>query len=602
MTSDLNSIDPPLYVNIIEELAVIFGGSMDDGIDGEKAIWRGRAVFLAGPCPSLEEKTSDDRLRSPLRPVVKNPQMQREFRRGKIVLPVVPGTVLASSVAYSHPDAADLIKKALPFFDALRHLGARTRHSLASDADQLSTASSEKDREFTLLLDAGFQKEAADVSKGMDRIDIIAGEIDDYPSLAECVIESAQRLLAFVAHADKGVDLLYAGGIVVSKRHGHASSYSNPFSFAQTREAEEDQRWSGVRPREHNSRGSIMSREPGYDLETGGQAMVAGTMATLAILLADLCAERDVTVYVKVTRWYDEKNPLPSSLLDGLATSLRDCVATELRLCAGLSPQQALLVYLRQSARLRSLGSSEIFTVVQDPDFRFSQDFIVEGGRVIISYPARSSVAPAKYHLRPSHELTAEKPIGQRLSGEVRCVASPLMAIQDMNVEGEIKTDRFIAAKLARAARHFARSPRLNRRTLQRVRVACGTDGVTTVTCVRECGTESHFGIPYDRLLSFRSASRSNDALNFYKWMYKKDVDVSGAASTSSSNSQYHPSYECFRAALYRILSRPIGTHFVRHTWDNLEREVDNEIGKKQAPYRRPTFMDLASSAPEREF
>jgi hypothetical protein len=519
---------------------------MFDGLGENKDLWRGRAAFLAGPAPNLT-KVDDKQLETEAqREIVKRPgsaykRMQRHYLRYEIYLPIVPGALLASSVAAKRPEFASLISKSLPYWENLVLLGAKSRHFLASDEEVLSSKMLEMGREFRVLVDANFKQEAESVSKLMDAAEDILADITNYPSLEDCVIESAKRTIAFVENASPDIDFLRAGDIFVTLYKGDCGSEF--FALAATNlpapPVHDFSFHPFLGPKFNESVRSLFGS--GIDPETGEDTLTATGGRELGLLLSDLCADKPVTVCVKaVAGQADVIGKL--ELKSILALRLRRTTTRLLELPQGLSPQDALAEYYLASCNYDFPETATIFAVTASPDYLYIQDFIVEGGSVLFSYAPGWSRGPDA---------------SSRLDDRVLRISSPLVAMQDGSVEGRLVNDRSVAAKLARRARWHASSEWAAEAPAHRIRVAFNASGIAVITGVHICGFESNFGIPYDRVMSALRAKRDRAI----RHLHSPDTLRQIQGFRSIGGEPFPSDLKHFETMARKVLSRRIGTN-----------------------------------------
>jgi hypothetical protein len=558
------------------------GGSMFDGIGDNTDLWRGRAAFLAGPKPA---KQTDDVLEGkasapPRQPGPAYREIEGHYLRYETHLPLVPGRMLASWVAANRPEAAGLITMALPHWDNLRLLGATPRELLDTDGQVLEGLMEDMGREFGTLLAGGFKKEAGSLSDLMDEVEAITADLGSYPSLEDCVIEAAKRTLAFVENADIDIDVLTADGIEVSRssRHGR-------FGFDHVVENRSTRRAAFAA---HPFLGSGRAHEPikpltasGIDPETGEETMTATSGRELGLLLADLCSDEAVTVYVKAFAQY-ATTIHRLGLASKLGTSLRLSSVSKLELPQGLSPQDALMAYSMRNGEVAFPLSGAVFAVTVSGGYTHIQDFIVESGSILFSYaPGWSGASDG----RP------------RLEGRVLRISSPLVALEDAAVTGEPVNDRSIAAKLARRARWHAASEWAKNAPVHRVRVAYSESGVAVVTGVHLCGSESHFGVPYDRVIRELKAKRERKLVQLHR---DPDTERFMTYDYYGSEPAKVPEFPHFAAAARSVLARRAkDSHKISQRREFL-REVGSECrgnGYLRAPTRgfreKPDFFDV---------
>ena len=130
---------------------------MFDGIGDDTEVWRGRAAYLAGPKPS--EDMPDDGQERHIGPLINHGS--NPYLRYKVHLPLVPGRVLSSVVAVKRPESAELVAKALPYWEQLHHhLGAVARQQLKTDATVLSDLLGDIGHEFTALVASGLDRKS----------------------------------------------------------------------------------------------------------------------------------------------------------------------------------------------------------------------------------------------------------------------------------------------------------------------------------------------------------------------------------------------------------------------------------------------------------
>ncbi|MCV9964957.1 hypothetical protein OIU34_23975 [Pararhizobium sp. BT-229] len=543
---------------------------MFDGIGDNTDLWRGRAAFLAGPQPVQDKESAAKGKEPSARPP--GPSFREtdgHYLRYETHLPLIPGRMLASSVAAKRPEFADLISKALPHWDSLRLLGATTRELLATDGEVLSGLMCDMGREFTSLLAGGFKKEAGSLSDLLDAAEAISADLGSYPSLEDCVIEAAKRTVAFMKNASVGIDLLKAGGIVASRS-------TRPYGRYPFEHAEESRESRGIAAFAcHPFLGPRVSETikplttSGIDPETGEQTMTATSGRELGLLLADLCADKAVTVYVKeIARQTNAVHRL--GLRTKLGTRLRLSSVSELELPQGLSPQDALVAYSTRNGELAFPHSDTIFAVTVSSDYTYVQDFIVEGGTILFSYaPGWSEGTDGR----------------ARLDVRALRISSPLVAMQDVAVSGEPVQDRSVAARLARRARWHAGSEWAKGAPVHRVRVACGESGRAVVTGVHVCGSESHFGIPYDRVIRELKAKRERRLSYLHK---HPDTERFMNYDLYGSETAKVPDFPLFAVAARSVLSRRIKDYKISHRRQFLS-EVCTECrshGQVRAPSR----------------
>jgi hypothetical protein len=463
---------------------------MFDGIGDNTELWRGRAAFQASP-PRPGDVPQGGEKQGRYAPPHAN--LFGTYLRYKTTLPLVPGIVLATVVAARRPEAAELLKEAALHWEKLRTWNARTRELAKTDIDEMYGLLADAAREFHSLLEAGLRKEATEVSKTMDFIERVLSDLPDYPDLDDAVIESARRIVAFANNAEPNIDYLVAGGITVitAGREGAGQlGLPNP-----------SQGRSNHRIFDHGhpllDNGGACSQvsswaHQGFDGETGETCFTARGGRELGILLADLAKDGDVAVSVKRIA----PHGYGSGTLDlrhRLAISRRAMEKTTVQLRAGMSPEEALILVCDVARHFEFPSWHELFFVSHAVSVTHVQDFIVAEGSVVFSYAPGSGGPDAE-----------EK----RLDERVLRLASGIVDV-DVPLTGEIVADRDVAARLARRALRHARTDWAKTADPHRVRVSLTTEGSVLISAVNVCGTEPHYGIPYETMI--RALRRHRD-------------------------------------------------------------------------------------------
>lgn len=543
---------------------------MFDGIGDNTEVWRGRAAYLAGPKP-LEDATDNDRELREAGPLINS--LSNPYLRYKVYLPLVPGRVLSSMVAVKRPDAAALIAKALPHWDNLHHLGAVTRQQLKTDGIVLSDLLVDMGHEFTAFVTNGFKKEAIVISNQMDGLESVTSSMGSYPTLEDCVIESAKRTLAFVDNAELGHDLLIAGGIIAS-----LVSRNAPTGMFQLAEKNRSQ-FSNIRPSFHpflDGRprlGFVKSiAKSGIDPETAESCMVAHGGRELGLLLSDLCTNEDAAVYVKTVerQWDTSKLDLDAKL----AVRLRPTTVCRLALPQGLSPQDCLVLVSERADGLEFPASEAVFMVTPATEYTHVQDFIVDGGTVLLSYAPGGSV---------------ERADRSRLSERVLKLRAPVDAMADVAISGDAVCDRAIAAAMALRARAHSKTLWAKHALFHRVRVAYSKETGAVIVAVRICGSESHFGIPYARVIRKLKEKRDRILAHLHR-----------DPETARSMGRYYyddngevPAWPEFARAARAVLSRKVDSSDRIENKGEFLRAVGSEVRNGE---RRTSWMSRAAA------
>ncbi|MBY3151339.1 hypothetical protein HFO56_02920 [Rhizobium laguerreae] len=485
---------------------------MFDGIGDHTEIWRGRAAFQAGPTPGAPVAAAGVGTRADPLPGLIFPNGR--FLRYQTALPLLPGDILASVVAARRPDSAQLLREVSPHWEKLRQLGARTRELLKTDAEVMSDLLAEASREFHGLLDAGLHKEAKQLSGVMDLIEMVISELPGYPGLEEAVIESAHRTLAFLEHSEPLVDFLSAGGISVvketSSRSGGGFGRLNHPHPGHIRPPSPSSIDSG-----HPFLGSWGSMDPirtgdahGIDVETGEECFTARGGRELGILLADLCRNGEIKVNVKSFLPHG-KASRQLGLRERLAARRRATTTTTVELPGGVSPQETLIRLTGSTPDFDFPAWTKPFAVFPAVSYTHAQDFIVDNGAVLFSYVSEND------EHRP----------GCRLDDRVFRLNDIDATRIDAPLNGDIVTDRHIAAQMARRALRHARTLWSKKAPPHRLRVALTSDGKAVVAAVHLCGLEPYYGIPYDRMLRALKDKRDRFFANVYRHpMFIKQV------------------------------------------------------------------------------
>ncbi|MCZ7861165.1 hypothetical protein O9X98_07065 [Agrobacterium salinitolerans] len=540
---------------------------MFDGIGDNTEVWRGRAAYLAGPKP-VDHTSEDYQQRRKAGPDIYH--RPNPYLRYKVHLPIVPGRILSSVVATKRPDAAELIGKALPHWASLHCLGARIREQSQTDEMVLSDLLVDMAREFTTFVTNGFKKEARVISNQMGDLEAITSSMGSYPTLEDCVIESAKRTLAFVDNAELGHDLLVAGGVIASLISRHAT---NMFQLA-----ESGSRVPNVRSTFHPFLNGIPS--PLFvknvakcygDPETAEPCMVAHGGRELGLLLSDLCTNEATAVYVKTIARQSDSSKL--DLDANLAVRLRPTTVRRLALPQGLSPQDCLVLVSERSDGLEFPASGTAFMVTPATEFTHVQDFIVDGRSVLLSY------APG---------WSEERADRSRLSDRVLKLRSPVDAMADVAISGDAVCDRSIAAAMAVRVRTHSKTSWAKQALFHRVRVAYSNETGAVIVAIRICGWESHFGIPYDRVIRKLKEKRDRVLAHLHR---DHETGHLMARYLYDHNGEV-PAWPEFARAAHAVLSREINNYDRIENKDEFLRAVGSEVRNGQ---RRPFLMNRAA-------
>lgn len=544
---------------------------MFDGIGDDTEVWRGRAAYLAGPKPS--EDMPDDGQERHIGPLINHGS--NPYLRYKVHLPLVPGRVLSSVVAVKRPESAELVAKALPYWEQLHHhLGAVARQQLKTDATVLSDLLGDIGHEFTALVASGFKKEAKEVSGLMGYLETVLSSMKSYPTLEDCVIESAKRTLSFVDNAELGHDLLIAGGITASLSSRNLSA--GCFQLADER---------GTRSRDVIApfHPFLIGRlrpefvrsvsDSGTDPETAETCMIAHGGRELGLLLSDLCSKQNAAVYVKtIARRADTYGKLD---LDGkLAIRLRPTAVCRLALPQGMSPQDCLVLYSEQA---NGIEFRAVYTVTPATEYTHVQDFIVDAGSILLSY------APG---------WSSERDGLSRLSERVLRLRSPMDAMGDAAILGYAVCDRSIVAAMAARVRRHSKTSWAKEAPFHRVRVAYSKETGAVIVVVRICGSESHFGVPYDRVIRKLKAKRDRVLQHLHR-----DPKTGQSMALFHFNDNVEvPAWPEFARAARAVLNRRIEIHDRIGSQVEFLRAVGTEIWngeKMSSEYSRGAAPDF---------
>jgi hypothetical protein len=533
---------------------------MFDGIGDNTEVWRGRAAYLAGPKP-LEDAVDNGQGQRKTGPLINH--AQKPYLRSKVYLPLVPGRLLSSMVAIKRPDAAELLVKVMPHWDSLQNLCAVSRVHVKTDAMVLSDLLEDMGCEFTTLVSSGFKKEAKAISSHMGDVESLISSIDSYPTLEECVVEAAKRTLSFVENADPGHDVLVAGGITVAL--ASTNTAMGTFQLAEKVRPSFGNR----RPTCHPFLGGKVKAEflrsvttSGIDPETTETCMTAHGGRELGLLLSDLCSKQDAAVYVKtIARNSDVYGKLD---LDAtLAVRFSPTSVCRLELPLGLSPQDCLVHFSEHANGIEFPVAATLFTVTAATEYTHLQDFIVDGGAILLSYvPGWSAEGADK----------------ARLSERVLKLRSSVDAVRDVAISGEAVCDRSIAAAMAVRVRTHGQTPWARKAPFHRVRVAYSKESGAVIAAIRVCGSESHFGIPYDRIIRKLKEKRNRSLKHIHR-----DPDT----GRKMMRARYYgcgdaevPSWPKFEQAARAVLSRKIDDFERIETESDFLREIGSEIWK----------------------